>query len=108
MHAPTPTFPNPEEHAAAILEALQGDYRKALDYLPVYRDEFGETYARRLAALLTPQPRSPAPSALHRARPPRSAPQAAHTKTFKLFGERIARGSFEPILATPHSHTPWG
>ena len=53
MHVPTATFPDPEEHAAAILEALQGDYQKALDYLPVYRNEFGEEYARRLAALLT-------------------------------------------------------
>jgi hypothetical protein len=55
MHVPTPTFPDPEEHAAAILEALHGDYQRALDYLPVYRDEFGETYARRLAAFLAPQ-----------------------------------------------------
>jgi hypothetical protein len=54
MHVPTPTFPDPEEHAVAILEALKGDYQKALDYLPMYRDEFGETYARRLAVLLTP------------------------------------------------------
>jgi hypothetical protein len=42
MPVPTPTFPDPKEHAAAILEALQGDYQRALDYLPVYRDEFGE------------------------------------------------------------------
>lgn len=55
MHVQTPTFPDPEEHAAAILEALKGDYQKALEYLPVYRDEFGENYARRLATLLTPQ-----------------------------------------------------
>ncbi|MBZ5615899.1 MAG: hypothetical protein LAO23_17980 [Acidobacteriia bacterium] len=55
MPAPTPTFPDPEEHAAAILEALGGNYQKALEWLPVYRDEFGETYARRLATLLTPQ-----------------------------------------------------
>jgi len=54
MHVPTPSFPDPEEHAAAILEALKGDYRKALEWLPVYRDEFGETYVCRLAALLTP------------------------------------------------------
>lgn len=55
MQPATPTFPDPEEHAAAILEALGGDYQRALDYLPVYRNEFGETYARRLAALLAPQ-----------------------------------------------------
>ena len=48
-------FPDPEEHAAAILEALKGDYQKALEYMPVYRDEFGEIYARRLAMFLTPQ-----------------------------------------------------
>ncbi len=54
MHVHASTFPDPEEHAVAILEALQGDYQKALEYLPVYRDEFGETYARRLAALLRP------------------------------------------------------
>jgi hypothetical protein len=54
MPVPTPTFPDPEEHAVAILEALKGDYRKALDYLPVYRDEFGENYASRLARFLTP------------------------------------------------------
>jgi hypothetical protein len=50
-------FPDPQEHAAAILEALKGDYRQALEYLPVYRDEFGETYARQLATFLTPQGR---------------------------------------------------
>jgi len=54
MQTRASTFPDPEEHAAAILEALKGDYRKALEYLPVYRDEFGETYASRLATFLTP------------------------------------------------------
>jgi hypothetical protein len=55
MPAPTPSFHDPEEHAAAILEALHGDYQKALEWLPVYRDEFGEDYTRRLAAFLTPR-----------------------------------------------------
>jgi hypothetical protein len=55
MYVDQPNFPAAEEHAAAILEALEGDYQTALEYMPVYRDEFGETYARRLAALLTPQ-----------------------------------------------------
>ena len=54
VQVPTPTFPDPEEHAAVILEALKGNYQKALEYLPVYRDEFGEIYARRLAMMLTP------------------------------------------------------
>ncbi len=55
MQIPAPTFPEPEEHAAAILEALHGDYQQALGYMAVYRDEFGENYARRLAAFLMPQ-----------------------------------------------------
>ncbi len=55
MHVHASIFPDPEEHAAAILEALKGDYQKALEYMPVYRDEFGEIYARRLAMFLTPQ-----------------------------------------------------
>jgi hypothetical protein len=55
MQVHASTFPDPAEHAEAILEALKGDYQKALEYMPVYRDEFGETYARRLAAFLTPQ-----------------------------------------------------
>jgi hypothetical protein len=54
MPVPTPTFPDPAEHAAVILEALKGDYRKALEWLPVYRNEFGEIYARRLAVFLQP------------------------------------------------------
>ena len=51
----TANFLAAEEHTAATLEALEGDYQTALEYMPVYRDEFGEIYARRLAALLTPQ-----------------------------------------------------
>jgi hypothetical protein len=55
MYLDQPNFPAAEEHAAAILEALEGDYQTALEYMAVYRDEFGENYARRLATLLTPQ-----------------------------------------------------
>jgi len=28
-----------------ILEALKGDYQKALEYMPVYREEYGAEYA---------------------------------------------------------------
>lgn len=47
-------FPSPKEHAAAILEAVEGEYQIALDCIDLYRQEYGETYARRLEALLTP------------------------------------------------------
>jgi len=43
MQVRASTFPYPEEHAAALLEALGGNCQKALEYMPVYRDEFGET-----------------------------------------------------------------
>lgn len=46
--------PYPAEHVYAILEALEGDYRMALEYMDVFRKEFGDSYARRLTALLTP------------------------------------------------------
>jgi len=48
-------FPDPQDHAEAILEAVKGNYQLALNCMELYRQEFGETYARRLAALLTPQ-----------------------------------------------------
>lgn len=43
-----------EEHAAVILEAVDGDYQSALDYLEALRPQLGENYTRLLAALLTP------------------------------------------------------
>lgn len=47
-------FPDPQEHAVAILEAVKGNYQIALDCMELYRQEYGDRYARRLAALLTP------------------------------------------------------
>jgi len=43
------------QHAEAILEGLQGDYRMALEHMPVYREMYGESYCRELEALLTPK-----------------------------------------------------
>lgn len=45
---------DPIEHAEAILEAVEGEYQIALDCLDLYRQEYGDAYARRLEALLTP------------------------------------------------------
>jgi hypothetical protein len=50
----TVKFPDPELHAAAILEAVGGNYQVALDFIEMYRENYGDRYARRLAALLTP------------------------------------------------------
>jgi len=52
MHIDT-QFPDPQRHAIAILEALEGDYQIALEHMAVYREEYGERYARQLEALLT-------------------------------------------------------
>jgi hypothetical protein len=49
-------FPDAEEHARAILEAVEGDYRQALENMPVLRlFGFSEDYCQKLEALLTPQ-----------------------------------------------------
>jgi len=49
-------FPDAEEHARAILEAVKGDYQTALERIPVLRlFGFAEEYCRRLEILLTPQ-----------------------------------------------------
>jgi hypothetical protein len=40
------------EHAAAILAALEGDFHEAIEQIYVIRDQYGENYARRLAAYL--------------------------------------------------------
>jgi len=48
------TFPDPQEHAYVILLAVEGDYQIALDCMELYRQEYGERYARRLAAFLRP------------------------------------------------------
>jgi len=42
--SPCAHFPR-QEQAAVILEALKGDYQKALEYMPVYREEYGAEYA---------------------------------------------------------------
>ncbi len=50
----TAKFPDPERHAAAILEAVEGNYQIALEFMGMYVTEYGEHYAARLAAFLTP------------------------------------------------------
>ena len=50
----TPSFPDPADHAYAILEALAGDYQTALDFMAMYEHEYGEDYAHRLATFLRP------------------------------------------------------
>jgi hypothetical protein len=47
-------FPDPAEHAAGILEAVEGRYEIALEFMGMYREEYGAEYARQLAALLRP------------------------------------------------------
>jgi len=34
---------------------LVGEYQIALEFMGMYREEYGQNYVRRLAALLTPQ-----------------------------------------------------
>jgi hypothetical protein len=53
-HVDRPNSPDPEEHVYAILDAFEGDYRTALEHMDVFREEFGDSYARRLSVLLTP------------------------------------------------------
>ena len=49
-------FPDAEEHARVILEALEGDYQTALENVYVLRAfGFSEEYCRRIEALLTQQ-----------------------------------------------------
>jgi hypothetical protein len=50
----TQIFPDPAEHAIAILEALEGDYQTALEFMGAYVQEYGEAYAHQLARLLRP------------------------------------------------------
>jgi hypothetical protein len=56
MWFPGDDFPDAEEHAQAILEAVEGDYKQALEHIQVLR-EFGvsDDYCRRIEALLTPK-----------------------------------------------------
>jgi hypothetical protein len=58
---PEPThvdrFPDPREHAIAILLALDGDYAVALKWMDMYADEYGYDYALRLITFLKPQGR---------------------------------------------------
>jgi hypothetical protein len=49
-------FPDAEEHARVILEALEGDYQTALENVYVLRAfGFSEEYCCRIEALLTPK-----------------------------------------------------
>jgi hypothetical protein len=52
-----PEFPDPTEHAAAILEAVEGDLRLLRELLPsllpTWVDHYGTAYCGRLIATLT-------------------------------------------------------
>jgi hypothetical protein len=49
---------NPAEHAAAILEALDGDYQLAQELSYLIRLTYGNEYTDRLIAFLTPKGQS--------------------------------------------------
>jgi len=49
-------FPDAEEHARVILEAVEGDYKQALEHIHVLQHfGFSEEYCRRIEELLTQQ-----------------------------------------------------
>jgi hypothetical protein len=49
---PSSTHADVAEHAVAVLNALQGDWREALCHMDLYRAEYGSEYAGRLARLV--------------------------------------------------------
>jgi hypothetical protein len=52
----TTEFPDAEEHTLAILTTVKGDYKLALERIPVLGlFGFSEQYCRRIAELLTPK-----------------------------------------------------
>lgn len=57
MHWPDdpPTVLDAREHAAAILEAFEGDWEAAQIAIPMHAEALGKGYAARLEWLLTSQ-----------------------------------------------------
>jgi hypothetical protein len=56
MQFPGDDFPDAVEHAQAILEAVEGDYKQALEHVQVLRAfGFSDEYCRRIETLLTPK-----------------------------------------------------
>jgi len=54
--SPTPAdFLDPLAHAIVILETVEGDYRMALEHVPVWAAVYGVEYAMQLENFLTPK-----------------------------------------------------